>query len=903
MRTTLAEGEGALEHLRAAGLDDWAAQNTVAYLAEQAEATGVLPDDQTIVVERFPDELGDWRVMIHSVFGSRVNAPWAAVLAGRLKDLYGLDGQVMHSDDGIMLRLPETAEDDAAASLDPFIEPDEVADAVTASLAGSAHFAARFREAAARALVLPRAGPGRRSPLWQQRHRAHQLLGVAAQFNDFPIIHEAVRECVRDDFDLDALKELMSGVAAREIRVVSVTCPAPSPFARSVAFGYTAQFLYDGDAPLAERRAAALSLDPTMLAELMGSGPASDLADLLDGAVVMALDAELAWRTEERRVRHAERLVDMLRTRGPLSRGQVLESLGAGLGEAELESWITELSAARRIITVRIGGTQRWAAVEDAAALRDGLGVSLPLGLPEQFLAPVPDPLGGLIRRYIRCHGPFRPADMGSELGLGVAVAVRELDALVHAGQLTSGRLRPPEAGGSGGTDYCDPGIVTRLRRRSLAALRQQVEPVEPAVLGVFLPRWQQLGKGRGPDGVLAAIGQLGGAAVPASALESVILPARVTDYAPAMLDELITAGEVSWCGQGRSTGTDGSIRVFATATQDAALASVGEVTGTAADLLDLLSQGGAFLAEELTRRLPQDPGAAGLLDALWDLVWAGFATADSFAPMRAWLRGGKTAHKTQRRVRARPMLTRRALLQGPGMMRPGQVEARLAGRWSLAATPAATGVELDAGERLAAVASALLERNGILTRGSVAVETSFSTLYPLLSALEEAGTIRRGYYVEHLGGSQFALPPCPDQLRACADATVEHDVVCLAAADPANPYGAALGWPPHPAAHRPGRGAGALVVLVRGELALYSERGGRSVLAFASGQDLVDAAKVLAERILDWRLGPVKIKRIDGEDALQAHAEGQEGALALIAAGFTLTPGGLRLRTRPVHA
>ena len=295
--------ETARAEVESAGLDPWAADNLLSYLREQVEATGVVPDDRTLVIERFRDEIGDWRIVVHSPWGARVHAPWALVIGARMRERYGVDAAAMHADDGIVLRLPDmlvgdgaASWDDAGPALDPadlLVPPDEVAEAVREELGGSAMFAARFREAAARALLLPRRRPDRRQPLWQQRQRSSQLLSVAAQYPDFPILLEAVRECLQDDFDVDALTELMADAAAGKVRVVEVTTPTPSPFAQSLLFGYTAQFLYDGDAPLAERRAAALTLDPTLLAELLGQAGASQLADLLDPAAVERTEAEL----------------------------------------------------------------------------------------------------------------------------------------------------------------------------------------------------------------------------------------------------------------------------------------------------------------------------------------------------------------------------------------------------------------------------------------------------------------------------------------------------------------------------------------------------------------------------------------------------------------------------------
>jgi ATP-dependent Lhr-like helicase len=950
--------QDAIENLRQRGLDQWAATNLMAYLTEQRQATGVLPDDRTIVIERFPDELGDTRIMIHSIWGAPVNGAWASVIAARLADRFGLDAQVMHADDGIMLRLPETAQD---AALDLVLEPDSVAPSVTAAVSGTGRFSARFREAAARALVLPRRAPGKRQPLWQQRHRAQQLLQVAAQFSDFPLVMEALRETLQEDFDVPGLTELMRQVERREVRIVDVATASASPFAGTVTFGYTAQFLYDGDAPLAERRTAALSLDPTMLAELLGTGPASDLAELLDPAVVLAVDAELARIVPERQAASAEALADLLGELGPASADQLDRSTSG-----PWRDWAAGLVAARRLIEVRIGGQTRWAVIQDAAALRDGLGVALPTGLSEAYLEPAKDPLGALTRRYIRHHGPVTALDVAGEFGLGVAVAQRELDLLVKRDLARRGRLRPSEAGGLGGPDYCDPDVLTRLRRRSLAALRRQVEPVEGAALGAFAPIWQRFGKLRGADGVLAAVTGLAGAALPASAIESIVLPSRVTGYTPGDLDELITAGEVAWAGDGKLSPSDGTVRLFSLASDDVVLAeALTPPDGSlAAQLLDSLRAGGAFLPFELAGRLDAPLTSDQLRDAIWELVWGGWVTADSFGPVRAFLNGGKTVHRVTRRpprVRFQtpgrsgwqvgsgqlawpgqlagpgsipgadhgpgglgadqPAGPGSALGSGPGSApgsgpgsgyasgglratrrepvgsRPQRLPPEIAARWGLAPTPAAHLEPVPVERRLVSTVSALLERYGLVTRGSAAQETTFAQIYPLLSAMEEAGNIRRGYFVEHLGGSQFALPGAPDQLRAAA---AWQGVVVLAAADPANPYGAALPWPDHSGAHRARRTPGSVVVLVDGRLVFYLERGGKTGLTFENDSGLLDrAAGALAEAVDRGLLGTLKLATLDGEDALLAQSRLAGPAQALVKAGFAVTPQGLAKRAK----
>jgi ATP-dependent Lhr-like helicase len=905
------DDEPARARVARAGLDEWATDNLLAYLREQAEATGHVPDDRTVVVERFRDELGDWRVVVHSPFGAQLHAPWALAVAARMRERYGVDVQAMPSDDGLVLRLPDleleggAAPDVADAVL---LDPADVEDLVTAELGGSALFAARFRECAARALLLPRRRPDRRQPLWQQRQRAAQLLEVASRYPSFPIVLEAVRECLQDVFDVPGLVALMRSLAARDVRLVEVTTEQPSPFARSLLFGYVAEFLYEGDSPLAERRAAALTLDPSLLAELLGRGEGASLADLLDPAAVQRTHAELQRLAEDRRSRDAEDVADLVRVLGPLSLAEVMSRCVDG---AAAPRWLADLEDARRLIRVRVASEERWAAVEDAGRLRDALGVPLPVGVPEAFTAPVPDPLGDLVARYARTHVPFTAPTVAHRLGLGVAVVTDALRRLEQAGRVVSGELLPPESRAAlgeaaGAIDWCDAEVLRVLRRRSLAALRADVEPVPPRDLAAFLPAWQGVGgrRLRGADGLLRVVEQLAGAVLPASALEALVLPARVDGYSPALLDELTAAGEVLWCGHGALPGDDGWISLHpadsATLTLPAPDPAL-ELGSVHTAVLDVLAGGGAYFFRSLSDAVGSTDDAT-LVAALWDLAWAGHVSNDTLAPLRARLAGGRTTHRTRRpapRARygrvGRPALPSR---QGP---------PSAAGRWSLLPP-----VEADATVRAHALAEILLDRHGVLTRGAVAAERvsgGFAAVYRVLAAMEEAGRARRGYFVEGLGASQFATTGAVDRLRAAArplgggrrdPGTAEGTgTLVLAAADPANPYGAALTWPERPEAtasgHKPGRKAGALVVLVDGELVLYVERGGRSLLSW--GDDpaaLQSAADALALAVRDGALGRLTVERADGEGLL---TRGHPLGAALEAAGFHATPRGLRLR------
>ncbi|MBK6443077.1 MAG: ATP-dependent helicase [Actinomycetales bacterium] len=939
----------------AAGLDDWATDNLLGYLAEQREVIPQLPTDRMIVIERFRDELGDWRVVVHSPFGSPVHAPWALAVAARMRERFGVDVQAMHGDDGIVLRLPDLDLDievggDGPAAVSAggsrgsnadaltqelldliLLDPDEVADLVTAQVGGSALFAARFRECAARALLLPRRRPDRRQALWQQRQRASQLLEVASQYPSFPIVLEAVRECVQDVFDVPGLVALMRAIRSREVGALAVQTSVPSPFARSLLFGYVAQYLYEGDSPLAERRAAALALDPTLLAELLGTGEGLSLRDLLDPAAVAATEAELQRLVPERAARDAEDLADLIRVLGPLD----LDGLVARSTTSDariVSEWLVELEETRRVIRVRIGGQERWAAVEDAGRLRDALGVSLPVGVPEAFLAPLPDPLGDLVARFARSHGPFGVSSVASWLGLGPAVVRDALRRLVAAGRLVEGELRPegsPDAAGAGrSTDFCDAGVLRTLRRRSLAALRAEVEPVGPADYARFLPAWQGVGGSlRGPEGLLRAVEQLGGAVLPASALESLVLPSRVTAYQSAWLDELLAAGEVLWQGHGSLPGDDGWVSLH--------LADLAPVTMTAptdavdlgpvhAAILDCLSNGGAFFFRTLADAVSATVGPTTddlVRAALWELVWGGRASGDTLAPLRALLGGGRTAHRRRPTAGPRGRYAARSSVLGRGAaglgwagdttsggpartVRAGSTSGDVVGRWAL--LPAR---ESDPTVTAYTRAEVLLDRYGVLTRGSVAAEDvpgGFAGVYRVLAAAEESGRVRRGYFIEGLGAAQFGSTGAVDRLRAGArplgDAPRSAPpALVLAACDPANPYGAALSWPTRDPlkdggrGHQPARKAGALVVLVDGELVLYVERGGRSLLTWSEDPTpLQAAADALALAVREGVLGKLTVERTDGTPVLRSEHALTE---ALAQAGFHATPRGLRLR------
>ena len=859
------------------GLDDFAAANLANYVGEQQDATRALPTDRQIVVERFRDELGDWRLVLHSPYGTPLHAPWALAINARVRERYGLTSSAVASDDGIVVRIPDSDADPPNAELAVF-EPDEIEDLVTKEVGGSALFAARFRECSARALLLPRRDPGKRSPLWQQRQRSAALLEVAARYPSFPIVLETVRECLQDVYDLPSLNELMRRIAAREVAVVDVATERPSPFAANLMFGYVAQFIYEGDSPIAERRAAALSLDQGLLAELLGR---ADLRELLDSLVLAEVEESLQRLDAKRRARDIEGVVDLIRLLGPLSTAEV-----ADRAVCDVEEALATLQEARRIVEVRIAGEPRWAVIEDVGRLRDGLGVPVPAGTPEAFGAALKDPVGDLVGRYARSHGPFTVEDVAARLGLGTAVVRQSLDRLHAAGSVLEGEFRPDGSG----IEWCHSEVLHRLRRRSLARLRQEIEPVPAPALGRFAPLWQQVGGSlRGLDGLARVVEQLSGCQVPASSLESLVLPSRVRDYSPALLDELSATGEVIWAGHGPIPGADGWVSLHLASQAHLTLPEPVDFEESPLHraILDALAPGGAWFFRQLSDAIGASDDTA-TSSALWDLVWSARISNDTFTPMRAVLRGGQGSHRSRRTP---PRTARLPARSGP---------PQTAGRWSLLPR-----IETDQTKRTHASIEGLLDRYGVVTRGSVLAEGlpgGFAAAYKVLSAFEDAGRTRRGYFVEGLGAAQFGTPGSVDRLRSVSEIAdaAEPNAITLAATDPANPYGAALPWPETvvgESGHRPGRKAGALVVLVDGEPTLYVERGGKTMLTWSqSSERLALAATQLGKTAAKAALGDLTVEKVDGGRLIgSGHSPIRQ---ALEDAGFVSTPRGLKLRT-----
>jgi len=860
-------------------LDNQAAENLVRYLADQASAAGVVPDDRTVLIERCRDELGDWRICVLTPFGGKIHAPWAMAAVERARAETGIDVETMWTDDGFVVRFPETEDPPDPNLMIP--ASDEVEALVVRQLGATALFAAKFREAAARALLLPKRRPGGRSPLWQQRKRAADLLAVAAQYGSFPMILEAYRECLRDVFDMPSLVETLRRIERREVRTATVDSAIPSPFAAALLFGYVANYIYDGDAPLAERRAQALAIDQSQLRELLGE---VELRELLDADAIATVERQLQHLDEEQRARSTDGIHDLLLRLGDLTDDEV-----AARSRIDARDALSELLRARRVIKINIGGQPRLSPVEYAGRYRDALGVPLPPGLPESLIAPAPNATQDLTRRYARTHGPFTTQEFADRYALGRVTAGFMLKTLASSGRLIEGEFRP----GGAGREWCDPDVLQSIRRRSLARLRKEVEPVDPAVFGRLLTSWQGVSRPRlGLDALLDAIENLQGAPLPASILESEILSARVRGYNSADLDALTAAGEVTWCGIEPLGDRDGRLALFLTDHMSRLWRppEVFELSPRERSILSYLeSDGASFFAPIHEAAGGGYPGET--VDALWDLVWKGLLTNDTFHALRAFTRPPeKRPRKPARRTNFR---SRRI---GPPSSE---------GRWSLTADRVSG--EISPTEWSTATAQQLLSRYGVVTRevaGAEGIEGGFSAVYDVLKAMEDAGRIRRGYFVGGVGAMQFALPAALELMRSFKNASDDVESVVVSATDPANPYGTMLKWPaPNAADSGAGRGptrtVGALVILVDGALAGYVARGGRQLLTFVPEDE---PARTTTSRALATRLAAIA----RGEDGrgglLVSEINGiptSEHPLApfLIDAGFNASAMGFQMR------
>jgi ATP-dependent helicase Lhr and Lhr-like helicase len=855
------------------GLDGRAARNLVGYLAEQREATGALPTDRDVVVERFRDELGDWRVCILTPFGARVHAPWALALRGLVSEQVGYEVQVVWSDDGIVLTVADGDEPPDVEVLVP--DPEEVEERLIAELARSPLFASQFRENAARALLLPRRRPGQRTPLFAQRLRAQKLMAIAMEFPSFPIVMETYRACLQDVFDLPALKAVLREVEAGGIRVHDVETPGASPFARSLVYAYIASYLYEGDSPAAERRAQALAVDMGLLRELLGD---ADLRQLLDLDILAEVEEELQHRSDGRRARHTDGLHDVLRDVGDLTLDEARDR-----SAEDPAPWLRELEQARRAVRVRVAGRDGWIAVEDVGLYRDALGTAPPAGVATAYLASVEQPVETLLLRWARTHGPFTVGAVAARYGLVPAQARLLLESAAADGRLLRGEFTP----GLAGEEWVDPEVLRQVKRRTIAKLRGQVAPVDPETLARFLPAWHRAGSEK-HERLEDVIVQLEGIPLSYRDLVRTILPARLRAFRPEQLDELGTMGWLVWVGHSPLRSDDGRIQLFRRERVDRLLIppTHDELPEELGDphrvLLDHLAGRGASFHAELAARLPDLPGDR-VLAALWDLAWAGLVTNDTFAALRSLAvrsrrpgPGRSAVEGVGPRDGVRPRRSGRTRSWRPVGRAPSAIGGA-SGRWSLVRDLVPVHTTIAPTERAAAWASTLLDRHGIVFRETAAVEAlggGFSSVYQVLRSLEEAGKVRRGYFVEGLGGAQFAYPGIVDRLRRVRDGAGGGETVALAATDPANAYGWLLPWPE---LRGTGRGAaratGAVVVLVDGCPVLYLDRRGRRLRTFEGADDetidralprLRDVARTHPRRALS-------LEEVDGEPAFRS--------------------------------
>ncbi len=910
-------------------LDEKAAENVIRYLTDQAMATDQVPDDRTIVIERVRDELGDWRVCCMTPFGSRVHTPWAMAVTAKIKAA-GLDVETMWGEDGFVLRFPDTDTPPDAEML--LMEPAEAAELVQQQLGSTALFAAKFRESAARALLLPRRRADGRTPLWQQRKRAYDLLSVASRYPSFPMLLEAYRECLRDVFDMPALAETLRRVASREIRVHVVDSRTPSPFAGALLFSYVANYIYDGDAPLAERRAQALSIDQDQLRELLGD---ADLRELLDINAIEETEEQLQSTADGYKVRSVDGVHDLLLRLGDLTRVE-LAARSTGL---DVDATIERLVRARRVLELRVGGEKRVVAVEDAGRLRDALGVPLPPGLPGAFLEAVPDAMLDVVRRYARTHGPFTTPEVSRRYGLPKESVEAVLQRLVGTGRVIEGAFLP----GGENREWIDAEVLRTIRRKSLARLRKEVEPVAQATLARLFTRWQGVvSPRRGLDALLDVVENLQGAPLPASLLETEILPARIAGYRPADLDTLIAAGEVVWVGLEPLGERDGRValylaermrllwppnRIYRGETggasgrtqipfgNDNKKVATEEMSERELAIVAYLRRSGASFFQPLHDGLGGGyPGET--IEALWSVVWRGLVTNDALNCLRAYTeKTGASAGRSN----GKPV--RRVHHQQQGFRSRRTTPPTAQGRWSLneVAFDAERGTPVRQTEWSHAIAQQLLTRYGVVFRETAHAEDlpgGFSAIYDVMKALEESGKVRRGYFAADLGATQFAQPAAVDLLRSLrpgehnGSAEEGREAVLLAATDPANPYGALLRWP---AAPEEGssltRSVGARVVLVDGALTAYLRRGNPNVQVMLPEEEPArgNAMRALAEFLVQT------VQRAASEGGADGGDRGRGGMLitsingvavaehpiarVLLDAGFQAAPMGFNVR------
>ena len=866
-------------------LDENSAANLLRYLDDQAAATGRVPSDEDIVVERCRDELGDWRICVLTPFGSRVHAPWCIAVTARLRAERGMNVETMWSDDGFVIRLPDTDEPLESEALFP--AAGELQALVLRQLGSTSLFAAKFREAAGRALLLPRRRPGQRAPLWQQRKRAADLMAVAARYPSFPILLETYRECVREALDLRSAAAVLQKVERGEIRVTAVESAKPSPFASALLFSYIANYIYEGDAPLAERRAQALAIDQSQLEQILGN---TDFRELLDKSALDEVEGQLQSLDPEYQARHADGVHDLLLKLGDLTSGEVL----ARSESPEVAATVEELARSRRAVQVRIAGETRFVPVEYAARYRDALGVPLPPGLADVFLTPAPNALNGIVRRYARTHGPFTLGEIAGRYGIAPDLTEQELRRLHGEGKLLEGEFRP------GGThrEWCDPEVLQQIRRKTLSNLRREVVPAEQSAFARLLTRWQGVTTRRkGMEALLDAIEVLQGAELIASDLEREILPARVSHYQPADLDALLASGEIVWIGREPLGARDGRVSLYlveALGSLAAPPCMPETLSDRARAALDYLSQMGASFETAIHQ------GAGGgfpneTSDALWELVWAGLITNDTYHPVRARITDPERAHGL--RGAPAPQPGSPGFLMRQRMRRGGFGQ----GRWSLVRQRIARPASPT--EWTAATAQQLLARNGIVMRETAIAENipgGYPAVYPALKTMEESGWVRRGMFVAGMGAAQFATAAAVDMLRSLRRPGERAEVVHLAASDPANPYGALLPWSEESSDHAMARAAGANVILVNGRLAAFFRRRNPAIRVFLPADE---PERSHVARALAMKLAEVAIRRQGRRSGLliatinDEPAAGQALSPFLEESGFIATAAGYQMR------
>ena len=933
------EAERALRRrLKEAGLDDHARGNLLALLREQYRATGALPTDETLVLERYEDESGSWRIIVHSTLGRCVHEPWAMAIRERVHQLLGVRPQIIVADDGIVLQIPPVESGLPGAGLITF-DAAEISSLVRSRIETTALFAARFRECAARALLMPTTRPGHRTPLWLQRVKAGQLLEASRQFQDFPVSVEAARECLQQYYDLPALTNLMERLASGRVRVVEAATSEPSPFAHPLLFGYASTLIYQEDLPHAERRAQLLSLDPKALDALLGDG---GVAELLDDEVLAQVEAELQHLAPGRRVRSdAEGIADLLRELGPLSAAELAErctdvggqnqgedARGDGAGgagddvERAVERALAELAGARRAATVRVGGRELWARVEDAQDLRLALGVEVPdwaleraeAGGAVERTAAARSPLNDLVLRYARTHTTVTPQRVARAFGLGAAVAEGALAELAGAGSLVV----------LGAVGWMESAVLTRVRNRSLARARAAVAPVPPTALQrLVLERAGLDEPGGGVDALAEALAALEGVWLPAGLWESVVLPARVVDYRPAMLDELIASGEVVWRARsvGDAASRSGSARVRTGAGD---VPAPGEIAFFPTDSALAPVAGEAIAPGEQEAPVGRQTGVTG--EALWQLVREGAATGRSFEPVRRALApaAGTRTSPSSRRVRSRR--GRRLMMETPRtgeVTAAGQLSSVLASTSWVRLSCAPAGDE----ERAIAEVESLLDRYGVVCRDLALAFGGAGGLVPLMPVLrrmEETGVILRGGFIEGLGPAQFAERESVDRLRSLSHSpggTTATPVV-LDLKDPACLIGRGVPWPEpvlpadlgEPTGGRgeetggpPLRRQGASVVVLGGAPVLYASENLKVLISYTSERE--DLARALAALAADRqrmfaRQGAAAVRHRTVVESLNGVTALEPTVSDLLRqAGFVRDPRGMRLAVSPYGA